>query len=119
MFLWYDPGEAEAVLFFTVGLCQRIRNTRDHTEVDDLKVVLGVGLSKDTGDELNEKVHEPEPLARRATTSKMHRAMSKRSQSWVHTLTRTNTMRSGGQDLRPKARRFHSHSASVQIVSAS
>ena len=103
-----------------VRCCHRMRNTRDHTEVDDLKAVLGLGSVRATGDDvLNEKYSTRPPMMRRSTTSKMHRAMSKRSQSFVQSLTRTNTMRSGGQETRPMARKFHSHSASIQIISAS
>ena len=112
-----------------VSWCHRMRNTRDHTEIDDLKAVLGLcspssprvmgmGGEEDVLTE-NEAVASRPPMMRRSTTSKMHRALSKRSQSFVQSLTRTHTMRSGGQEVRPLPRKFLSHSATVQIISAS
>jgi hypothetical protein len=100
--------------------CHRMKNTRDHTEVEDLKIVLGLSPARERkSEEMDEKQPEIRPMMRRATTTKLHRAMSKRSQSFMSTLTRSHTMRSGaGVDSRPKMTRFHSHSASVQVVSA-
>jgi hypothetical protein len=117
-----------------VEWCHRMRNTRDHTEVEDLKAVLGLNAEAETerketkADDLEkekEKVVQPLPPApatrRSTTTSKLHRSLSQRSQSWVHSLMRSHTMRAGrgGQESRPIARRFHSHSGSVQLVRAS
>ncbi len=115
-----EESLADAETAWRVRWCHRMRNTRDHTEVDHLKTVLGLNPPRVLGSgTLNEKEAARPPMMRRSTTSKLHRAMSKRSQSLVQSLTRTHTMRSGGLDSRPQARRFHSHSASVQMVSAS
>lgn len=103
-----------------VEWCHRMKNTRDHTEVEDLKIVLGLSPAPEReSEEMNEKQPEIQPMMRRATTTKLHRAMSKRSQSFMSALTKTHTMRSGaGVSSRPKMTRFHSHSASVQVVNA-
>jgi hypothetical protein len=97
-----------------------MKNTRDHTEVDVLKNVLGLTPQVPALCERTEKETASEPIVRRATTSKMQRANNRRSQSWVHNFTRHQAMRSGpGPDQRPKGIRFHSHSASVTIVTTS
>ena len=77
----------------------------------------------------------PTPVRRSTTTTEkmpsLRRAMSKRSQSWVQSLTRSNTVRTSNSPTRtaasgastdavdgqrPTVRKFHSQTASVQIL---
>ena len=65
-----------------VGWCHRMRNSRDHTEVEELKRHIGLG-----GEGAEEK---PVPV-RRATTSRLQKKLSQRSQSFVGALRRTSS----------------------------
>jgi hypothetical protein len=61
---------------WTVRWCRRMENTRDHTEIHHLKIVLGMESARDEGIFRKEEADEAPPMLRRSTTSKIQRTLS-------------------------------------------
>ena len=74
--------------------CHRMINSRDHTEVKDLKVVID-------GTTLQEV---SKPLRRATTTgAKLHRSLSQKGQKWLQGLKRSNSTATGTLRLHEKS----------------